>query len=135
MNEMNPEILRYLSNPEMRKMIREAMGPIRIYERFAYPSGYEDTYGMLHAESRWELPPDFIRLPAFCDFDENGKPTKRCLVGMALKEAESFTISITDKYSYVKILHLSGDLIRTVQADNPYLALLRALAAQWGIEV
>jgi len=153
--ETNPEILRYLT--ALQPMIREAMGPLQANDRFRTFYRGKDIEGVVihtfddlaHCYSdifgRFNIIPTetgLIPIPAFCDFGPDGKPTSRCLVGMLdipvimtpIYNQEKDNEVVWWEMSWVELKH--GEWITNIMgADNPYLALLRALEAQWGIEI
>lgn len=151
--QLNPEILKYLT--ALKEPIAEAMGEWQVGDR-----GYDPNYGQGFVSKvddafiYFTFPDytgdddtcydpaiikDFVtRIPTALDFGPAGSPSKRCLVGMLKGTSTQIATGIlggTIQKNWVCSRYVYNYGPKHSIAANPYLATLRALAAQEGVEV
>jgi hypothetical protein len=132
---MNKEERRIMSLPGMQEKFREAMGAIKPYDQFWCPRYRRDTNEFLCKE--WDCRNGYIdhcdgiesttiRLPLPIDRDN----PERGLWGMV--DWSHWDIA-TNHLGEVSLFNTTTR--STIHYTTPTLALLRALASQWGIEI
>lgn len=129
MNNMNKQILKILSIPKVQEEIVKAMGVWQVGDWY-WCEQYQNIKPVIIAD-RGTHECD-IRIPAFCDFGPDGQPTKRCLWGMV--DWCKFDFHMDEHIATVRIERLMYWESIYI-GDNPYLAVLKALCAQWGIKL